>query len=532
MGGRILVPGAWVAPLRAMPGHGQDSLPQTPLDTGAFARGPTTFAHYTAPDLCRAAAYYTSVVQRRSAAAQEVMDTIRDDAPTRDTLPAQAIATARACLRNFTVAGTPASELNDLLWTAMDANEDSLGHAVVQRQLALARSAAGRDSVLLAELGVFLRAEPQRWQATEVVVKQIDALGLSAQAVRLQAHDSLLFNAYWADDTVQMRREAERILALGREVPTVQIKFDYDPLCQAYHALIALAIVEHPDSLLAVAARAKQDLQRFPSAKYFPEGQVSFYSIMDYKTATVAQVLANLSPIGANTVMMGQVLPPLQATYWFPKPVHWPPGSGPLSLVVYDGPGPCLGGINGGCGANISLGAGTIEAIQDRLAALLKRYAARYGPRGLAITVVAETWPGASLGGLPDSVPANVAAIRRYWQDHWQLPVTVAVVVDTVQQFSVPDGRLFPCTAAQTNVCRDQSANAQRYLQTFAPAVLLGRDGHLRYAGGVSPGGTPLLEAAIARDLAIDPSPDPSAGLSTVTPTDRIPAARNGDATH
>ena len=497
-------------PLRALGGENDTTPPAFPTlpeslarittDTGAFALGPNSFARYTAPGLCRAAALYTARVQRLTRAAQYVLDTIQTMALARDTLPARAIEVALACGEHFTVKGTPAPELPDLFALALLANKDTLASAVVQRQLFLAPRGAARDTVRLTALHEYLTAEPARVAAAEAVVAYIDALGPSAQAMRLMAHDSLLAFASAMYDVDRMRTEAARIIALGKAVPTEAIKYDYDPIVQAYKALLTIAFVAHPDSVSAVAVRAQQDLRRFPPGTAFPPGKPVYEGeTLDYKTASLDGVLRGLSPIGADLLMFGKAPPPLQATYWFPTLAHRPPGTGQVSLMVYGGHGACLGGLWGfdvasGCGGFFAGLGGTAEENQEKLAVKLSRYVAR----GASLTVVDETWPGAALGRLPDSAAANADTLRWYYQEHLKLPVTVAIVADVIQQFPTPDGRRFPCDVDERFVCTDQGANAQRYLNGNKPLVLLGRDGGLLYAGSFSP----LFEAVLAHALA------------------------------
>ena len=515
---RSLTPGDTAASAAAVP----DSLASVTTDTGAFASGPTGFTHFTVPGLCAAMAQYTSIVQRQSASAQAELDTIRTVAPTHDTLPASAITVAQRCGTRFAVAETPPAELTDLFTLALQSNNDALAHAVVERKLTLASTAAARDTVLLAAIGGYLAAEPARVSAAEAVVAKIDARGPTAQVLRLTAHDSLLAFASAMYDPARMRQEAERLIALGHEVPTDALKYDYDPIVRAYEALAALVLVEHPDSVAAVARQAKQDLGRFPPGNAFPAGKpYSGGEALDYKTASLDEIVRELSPLGGDQLVVGQAPAPLQATYWFPKPAHWPPGNGPVSLVVYAGHGPCLGGINGweysySCGL-INLGAGVHTAL------------ARYAARGPPVTIVLEIWSTA-LGQLPSSVMAQADTLRWYYRTHLHLPVTVAVVADSMQQLPAPDGRLFPCNADGQLVCWDRSPNAQRYLSRNNPVVLLGREGQLLYSGPFEYGGghpqgfVPLFDAMLNHILgasAVTPStasaPSPGTGGTDVT---------------
>ena len=489
-----------------------DSLATITTDTGVFAPGPASFARFTVPGLCRAAALYASTVQRQTRAAQGVLDTIHLTAPTRDTLPRQAVTLARTCGARFTVKETPVPELPDLFALALQAGNDTLAEAVMRRQLALAASPTERGTVLMTAIGGYLTAEPARVSAVEAIVAQVDALGPTMQGVRLAVHDSLLRFAESSYDTVYMRQEAERIIALGHDIPTDYHQYAYDPVVDAYRALLEITFVAHPDALPALAARAKEDLSRFPAGRRFPSDASWTEQIPDYKTASLDAVSRWLAPAELQEAIQGQMPspPPLQASYWFPaRPAHWPPGTGSISLVVYSGHGPCLGGITGGgsynaCGWN-NVGAGVHTAL------------ARYAALGLPITIVVETWRNA-LGQLPASVVTNADTLRWFYRDHLKLPVTVAVVADSLQELPTPDGRLFPCDADGSVVCWDRSANAQRYLSLSRPVLLLGKRGELLYSGalqwadGQSRAFSPLFDALLRHQLALPSSPLGSTG--------------------
>ena len=489
-----------------------DSLATITTDTGVFAPGPTSFARFTVSGLCRAAALYTSIVRRQVRAAQEVLDTIRQTAPTRDTLPSQAVALAKACGARFTVQRTPAPELADLFALALQAGDNSLAQAVMRRQLTLAANPAERGTVLMAAIGGYLAAEPARVSAAEALAMQVDALGPTMQGVRLAVHDSLLRFAESSYDTVYMRQEAERIIALGHDIPTDYHRYAYDPVVDAYQALLEITFVAHPDALPALAARAKQDLSRFPAGRRFPSDSSWDEQIPDYKTASLDAVLHTLAPPGLEEAIQGEAPAPLQASYWFPaKPAHWPPGTGPVSLVVYGGHGACFGGIVGVSASNAcgwgNLGAGVQTAL------------AHYAALGFPITIVVETWRNA-LGQLPASVNANADTLRWYYRDHLKLPVTVAVVADSLQQLPAPDGRLFPCDVDGRYICRDQSVNAKRYLNGWRSVLLLGKKGELLYSGalqyadGQSRAFSPLFEAVLHHQLALPSSPSGPTGSS------------------
>ena len=481
----------------------EDSLSTINTDTGVFAPGPASFARFTVPGLCRAAALYTSTVQRQSRAAQEILDTIRQTAPARDTLPSQAITLARTCASRFTVQGTPAAELPDLFALALQGGNDTLAQAVVRRQLALATSPAERAPVFMAAIGGYLSAEPSRVPAAEAIGKQVDALGPAMQDVRLAVHDSLLRFAESSYDTVNMRQEAERIVALGREIPTDFHQYAYDPVVDAYRALLEITFVEHPDSLRALATRVKEDLSRFPAGRHFPSDAAWTEQIPNYKTASLDDVLHTIAPGDLEEAVLSPAPSALQASYRFPALSDRSSSTASLSLVVYGGHGPCLGGISGYSADNSCGWAGLGPGVYTALA--------RYAALGLRITIVVET-SRIALGTLPASVVANADTLRWYYQDYLKLPVAVAVVADSLQQLPAPDARLFPCVVDAWYICKDQSENARRYLDKNRPVVLLGEGGKLLYAGtfefadGQPRAFSPLFDALLRR-RSVSPSP-------------------------
>lgn len=470
-----------------------DSVATVTTDTGAFAPGHKTFTRYSAPGICVAAALDASDVLRRSLTAQAVLDTIRETAPTRDTLPAGVAAVARVCGAHFTIAGTAVQDLPDLFTLALLEHDDSLAHLVVQRRVALAAGVAARDTILLDAISEYLAAEPARVTAAGAMVAQMDALGSSTQIVRLKAHGALLAFATSIFDTVHMRQEADRIIAVSHKIPATAGKHieeaveHNNPVARAYAALADIAFIDHPDSIVVLMQRAKQDLSRlFPS----------------YAKSTLAQVQDRLFPAGAFLVA-GDRPPPVEAKYWVPKkPDPWPPRHGVVSLV-----------IDGGMWQDACVrddGWILTYSSSDQctpLSTYIRRWAAQYGNHGLAITLVTHT-QGYAVRSTALLPAAEAQALGWYFRDYLKLPVTLAVTESAVQELPPPDGRRVYTDTTSLEKFKQKLANDIHPL-----VMLVGRDGQLLYAeNGISP----FFEALLARAMT---TPATAASLPSVSPS-------------
>ena len=188
-----------------------------------------------------------------------------------------------------------------------------------------------------------------------------------------------------------------------------------------------------------------------------------------------------------------QCSPRWRATYWFPKkPDHWPPGSGALSLIVN--------------GRNDPHKDTHTEDLPFLTNADIHRWAERYGARGLSITLVANTY-GFAVRSVALPPAAEADSLKWYFLEYQKLPVTLAVIQDSVLQWPTPDGRRFACTVSGGyrvsgappsgfwNVCYDTAPGHVGY---DADVTLLGRDGRLLYAGDANA----LFEAVLTRAMA------------------------------
>ena len=466
-------------PSRALSLARPDSVPNATTDTGALAPGHKTFTRYGTPGLCLSAALNAADILRHSATAQERLNSVLDVAPARDTLPAGVVAVARACGAHMTVGGTQAQDLPDLFTLALLEQNDVLARAALQRHVASAATAAARNTIFLSAVGEYLSAEPARVAAAETTLTQIDALGPTAAVMQLAAHDSLLLFASATFDTVQMQRQAERMIALNHGGPDQLAKIRY--VVDAYEALGEIAYFNHPDVLPALAARAKQDLHQLPK----------------YANATLTQVQDWLIPGELRQARdKGRQPLPIEASYWFPKPLSaWPSDGSHISLV-----------IDGGMWTRDCLHEDDhflipLRSDEDcgQIASRLRRWMAQYGTRGLQVIIAANTQGHAVRSvSVPPAEEAQI--IGWYFRDYLKLPVTVAITESAIEQLPAPDGRL-----RYTDTTR--LGELAGGINSSPVALLVGRDGKLLYAGNLLERDriSPVLDVLLARAMQASP---------------------------
>lgn len=440
-------------------------------DTGALAPGNRDFSRFSTPGACLGAVDLATEVLRHSVAAQ-IDHLLQDTAFRGDTLPAGAVQIARTCAARFTVAGTAEHNLPELFALSLAAGNDSTARSVVARQLEHITKPVARAAVLQRAIDGYLAAAPTRIAAAESTLAQLDALGPSVMKARFHAHGTLLQYSWSRFNEASMRREAEQMIALGHDVPTDAIRYDYEPLVWAYRTLGVLAYVNTPDSVLAVMTRAKADLRRFPPGRQWPAG-MSYGSDAnyDYKVHTPAEIRDRLLPFQGEQYK-GRLLPPISAAYWFPKPPkRWPPGSSAdntrlPSLIVY-------GGFADDC-ARIGLGSWLDGGISCRAKF---EHVLRYGDR-LAVTFIAHGWGYAARTALLKP-PAEADTIAWFLRDYHQLPFTVGVVTDSIRILPPVDGRWLrsDTTFYGTHYTRNEDLKEGNVL------LLYDADGTLLYVG-------------------------------------------------
>lgn len=451
-------------------------------DTGDFAPGHRDFARYATPLQCLEGARLRRDVSRRTLEAQASLDTLRLT-PERDTLPAGAVAVARACGARFTAAGTAVAELPALLELAVLGGNDSLAQTVLTRRLAVAPTDSARRQVFLETLDVYLQAEPARIQAADALVARMDALGRPALVARTDAHARLLHFGEAHMDRAQMRREGERVIALVHDMTPAEVtQFGGNAVVTTFEDLMAIARVDHPDSIPMVAQRFQQEVRR-PSWTEFlkkPEFQGIEFAMLD----------SAISYLGGGPVNSGAPTPRVQAEFWFPAGDTVQPAPGYVSLIVNSvRGGNCLYSLDQNFGSDYCNDGGRI--------ALLRRWLRQYRATGLRVTVVVPDYGYVLMRG-PEP-PATVAQVfKKYFLDYLRLPVTLAVQTPAVAiNVPAPDGRVFFDWMALTKQYQPASKKGSR--SDPAIVVLTGRDGRMLYKGKALD--DPVLEALLAREL-------------------------------
>jgi hypothetical protein len=408
-------------------------------DTGDLAPGNTDFTRYTIPGLCVAAVSNAVDVFQHTITQQLHVRQLRSSTPAGDTIPASVRMLAQKCGARFTVAGPRTDDdLADLFTLALAAGNDELANAVLGRRLARATTDSMRAAILHGTVTMSLAAAPRRVSLALAAATRLDALSPTVQALKLKNHAALMWDATARFDVPVMRREAERIIALGQG-PITTFRYEYLPIIGAYMVLGQIAYVEAPDSVMTVMARAKADLGRFPPGDEFPP-DIPFSPIMSvhFRTATLEQIRDHLLPFNGQQYA-GTTLPPVSASYWFPKaPEQWPPSAGHPSVVFYGGE------LQQMCARNdwgILGGAIGEHSFCDPLYTALPQWAILYGDR-LAMTLVAQT-RGFAARSVPLAPSAEADTLGWFFREHLKLPVTVGIVVDSVWRLPIPDGRHF-----------------------------------------------------------------------------------------
>lgn len=475
------------AQVSAPPQHGVSvNLATITTDTGAFAPGNKDFTRFAVPAQCIAAVEIARDQGRRTLAWQIALRMIHETTPERDTVPPGVATVAQACRTqaHFTATGVSASELPDLWMLALLEQNDTLAQAVLHRQLALAPNVAVKDTILCHVVETYLHATPARVTDAETVLARVDALPVTEQnhADPLPAHLALLTFAMQSFDEAHMRQEADWIIARSRTMPFMTIRYHYDPVIVAYKAQALLAFVYHPDSLLAVAQQAKQNLKRFPPGIEFPKDTAySLSEAFPYKYASVTEVLDEIRPSGDPSLLSSHLKRELfspqsvQAAYWYPnKPAVWPATPGQASLIIYgrnslldnclhwDGP-LLTWPLSNGCAV---------------LRTYLPQWAKQYGTH-LGITLAAHT-QGSAIRSVVLPAAAEADSINWYLRTYLNLPITVAVVQDSVWQFPAPDDRHFWRDTTFYGV-------VQRHLGGAQPVLLFDSAGTLEWAGPFDP---------------------------------------------
>ena len=411
-------------------------------DTGAFAPGHHDFTRYTTPELCDEAAATTQQALRRGLAVRAHPDWAGTDT----TGNAGAALVARACIAHFTL-HPRTDDFGILFELAMYEQNDSLAREILKAK------------------GDGLQTEDWYWvmqtmlthgrqAAAEALMAQIDARGPSARNTQFLLHLCLVDRNCSVDrtswmvhdgDTVGFKAGMDRVLQLGEEIPVNAATFKH--MIDAEEQMLSWAVQLAPDSLTAVAARARHALARFDNVQgrdpWEERSFVKIHHAVAQSTDAVVEVLAPPWFTFRQRLKGSGVAPRLTADYWFPAPGH------PANDTIRPAPGKvnliCAGARLGDEGIRFE---GAISPDQARY---IKDVVSRYGAAGLTVTLVQPAagyqhyqYEGAGMFSQWRlfQTPAEEAQMWRWYAQTYEgLPVTVAVQIkhDTWLQ----DGRRY-----------------------------------------------------------------------------------------
>jgi hypothetical protein len=458
------------------------ALASVSTDTGDFAPGRISLASYNAPQLCIGAVRNTARAARRDYASQiAAIDAARN--PLHDTLPAKAVAMARACLTKFSPARIPPADLADLVRLALMANDDAVAAAAAERWRALAPSPAERDTVTSAIMEVYLTAQPARPAAADAFVAHAAQSGSAGSRWRIMAM-ARMFD-FWSSvfDHAEIRKRAMHLASTLSSLPAPERRGLRALDVAAYQSLMQLAYIDSPDSMPAIVQQTTRDLARFERDSAAPMP-------WDPQPPTAEHVARTLDPLRWIHEALGNPYPVLGADEWFPgRPA---PDDTSLALFIstqanwwsanmqYDGR-ECLQG-------DAELFSDAVAKC-DRFYEEIRRLGSVYGSRGVRVILVAGT-RGDAIRSLALTPRQEAERLRWFFLDYLKLPVTLAVVHRPFDSLPQPDGRRWtppPCerSLASARGHGDTSVVACRYLAQ--PVVLLDKHGALLYAGNLSP---------------------------------------------
>jgi hypothetical protein len=462
-------------------------------DTGAFAPGEQDFTRYDTPALCLVAARHLHDLAQRSLAVKLARQAHHDV----DTMGAGRTAVVvRRCGAHFTLAGATPADLSVLFDLALFEQDDTLAQAVVAREVAQAATPAQRHAIWARAYRDY--GWHDRLAAAAALLAQVDALGASARSLQMRLHFSHLFVAKDLDDTVGVRQEIARVLALVQAARDPQD--DPTALGVAIKTLelqMAINALAFPDSLPVIATQASKILSRWTGEDQNCPADMRWCGT-SWGTLTQQQMLDTLAP--AWTAFRWKPanarVPRLQADFWFPPPgrassdMVWPvPGK--VNLI-------CLGAqVTGDDDKNFGTGIGSTggsDFVTNFVQAIhIRHWLARYGAAGLEVTIVhrMQGAPGKGVTDWQNGVWTQPSADgARWWQ--WaeqvynQLPVTVAVQVQHLDGWlPAPDGRWVHQDTIQflQDILRTNLALSQ-FPEINKNCAVIDRDGTILYRIG------------------------------------------------
>ncbi|MBX6330563.1 MAG: hypothetical protein IRY91_01815 [Gemmatimonadaceae bacterium] len=424
----------------------------------AWPARPAPVEQYGRPEECLAA------VERSEARAVwgARPDTLSAVAQDRASEPPEVIEIARRCSAHLDADRMPASSRPLYLQLLLIAGRDSTFAAVVDKQVAEARSVDARSTALFSAFDVLLRARPVRIAAAEQLAQRLDALGPEAAESRLYAWFRLAYLARLLGDSALLARAAPRALALGSRVDSA------NPNLIMKAALSTGVVMLTPPRPLDVLRDSGPDAYvQLIRRKYVAEATKRGVS-----RDTAENMVENDLLRGA-----GRPAPPLVGDYWYgrsdtTRPL---PARGRVTLLAF---------VDHRCRVKCYPGY-----------AMLERLHRRFGD-ALDIVLVAQTFGYFRLRP-PPSPSEEAELIRHYFLDELKLPGMLTVSVTPTSQLPAPDRRhVYGETANGRSYHVSPSSTEQE-----TALRLVGPTGTILYAGDVYLQGetdlTNLIAAAI-----------------------------------
>lgn len=485
------VPGAAVDTIDSL----TPQLATITTDTGAFAPGRRDFSRYDNPWLCLMAAVATKQLAARTLDAQILRDTLPLD--TVGLAPAASI--ARACGAKFSSDTATGMNQLGLLQLAMFEQNDQLAVAVLNRLA----TGANRDRYLKNEVALFLSLG--RLGAARKVVAHVDALGPSAATIQEGLHDLLRHYGSQEQDTLQVRHEAERVIANGLKRQNVAA--DHWDVSVGYEDLMALAAQYGTDAnVKTVAERAHRDLGQFRLEDQTEcRAQPQLWMCADWASMSIDSVIRHLAPGWYTGIHYGgRKAPPLHADTWIPAPGHQLsdtiiPAPGKITLICTAGQINDYPGVYERSNYNRKF----YLAIAGRQASDIRKWVTLYGSSGLVVTLVHPNTGSVEVGHDDNfwELFLDTSSVVGFW--HWydqvfhQLPIPIAIQnVVTTAWLPEPDGRRLtdqPPQIANYMFLRDHRYFGEKENETldightedwnknYGVCTVVGRDGTILY---------------------------------------------------
>ena len=441
-------------------GGRSDSLASITTDTGALAPGRREFSRYLTPEQCLIAATGVYQEARLSFQLRHAIDS-SDGA----IIATRVTGVARACLaaHHFKVQEALPYQLVPLFELAVYAHDDSLAQAVVARKLRTAATPEDTARVYVHAIDQSAEIHPLPLSLAHLLLNRLDSLGRPALVHRIVARGELMSELrFRGSDTAMQRALASQVITLGSQATPAEVQINSPAGRQepgaAYALVNAFNVLVYqlyrgsgpPDSLVALAHLAKRELSycknliNMEACHVNPDAsdrEVLWHFVFEenLNQPEPAPMVVGTDTAAFTTGALRTMLQhPLHSDFFFPATAHDTvrpvPGQVNLYWVVrgYN----LQNGDMGSDGGTFSTG--------------LRRAIARHL---VAVTILVSTrgwqWRRTSNGDWDEVLVFDTARqeaeyLRWYFQEFLQLPVAVAVQVDTPLLRPAPDGRRMP----------------------------------------------------------------------------------------